>query len=68
MEIKMSDTNNSSVDVMTVSTSSVNDNAQSQLANIRFCDERLQQLRNELAVADTARGAYAAALKRELQA
>lgn len=46
--------------------SDLSENAKVQLANIRFVDSQLQQLRNELAIADTARMAYANALKREL--
>lgn len=42
-------------------------NAEAQLANIRFVDEQIQQLNNELAIADTARIAYTRALKRELE-
>lgn len=42
------------------------DNARMQIANIQFCDDQIRQLRNEWAVADTARLGYAAALKREL--
>lgn len=41
------------------------DVARGHIASIRFCDEAIQQRRNELAVADTARAAYAAAFKRE---
>jgi hypothetical protein len=40
--------------------------ARAQLVNLQFVDAQLQQLRNELAIADTARIAYATALKREL--
>jgi hypothetical protein len=42
------------------------DNARAQLANIQFVDAQLQQLNSEWAIADTARMAYTAALKREL--
>ena len=38
----------------------------SQIENINFVDTQLQQLRNELAVADTARIGYTNALKQEL--
>lgn len=41
--------------------------AQAQLQNIQFCDQRIQQLQSEWAVADTARLAYTNALKREVQ-
>lgn len=46
--------------------SALSDAARAQIANIRFCDDQIQQLRNEWAVADTARLGYSAALKREL--
>lgn len=46
---------------------SLSANAQSQVANIRFVDTQVQQLNNELAVADTARLGYTSALKAELQ-
>jgi len=39
--------------------------AHKTIASIRFCDEAIQQRRNELAIADTARLAYQSALKRE---
>ena len=44
----------------------LNEAARAQLANIQFVDAQIQQLNSEWAVADTARMAYAAALKREL--
>jgi hypothetical protein len=43
----------------------MNEWAETQLRNINFCDQRIQQLQSEWAVADTARMAYSAALKRE---
>ena len=43
------------------------DEAKAQLLNIQFVDERIQQLNNEFAVADTARIAYTNALKRECE-
>jgi hypothetical protein len=42
------------------------DTALRNISSIRFCDEAIQQRRNELAVVDTARIGYEAALKREL--
>ena len=39
--------------------------AKDQITNIQFVDQKLQQLSNELAVADTARMAYVSALKNE---
>jgi hypothetical protein len=41
--------------------------AQEAVRGIRFVDERILQCRNELAIADTARMAYAAALDREMR-
>ena len=40
--------------------------ALAQLENIKFVDEQIQQLNNELAVSDTARIGYSNALKAEL--
>ena len=42
------------------------ENAKAQIINIQFIDAQLQQLRNELAVSDTARIGYTTALKTEL--
>ena len=44
----------------------LSDNAKKQLVHIQFVDNQLQQLNNELAVADTARIGYTNALKGEL--
>ncbi len=46
--------------------SELSENAIAQLGNLQFVDIQLQQLQNELAVADTARIAYTRALKNEL--
>lgn len=46
--------------------SDMSESAQAQIASIQFVDSQLQQLSNELAVADTARMGYTAALKGEL--
>ena len=40
--------------------------AKAQLVNIQFVDSQLEQLKNEWAIADTARMGYTAALKKEL--
>ena len=48
-------------------TDDFSDNAKAQLASIQFNDMHMQRLRNELAVADTARMAYTTALKQELE-
>ena len=44
----------------------LSDDAKSQLVNLQFVAAQLQQLSNELAVADTARIGYTNALKLEL--
>jgi transcription elongation GreA/GreB family factor len=45
----------------------LSENAKAQLASIHFVDERILQLQNELAVADTARIGYTNALKNEFK-
>ena len=45
----------------------LSEHAKAQLANIQFVDSQIQQLNNELAVADTARIGYTKALKTELE-
>ena len=47
-------------------TDNMSDNAKAQLASLQFNDVHINRLRNELAIADTARMAYTAALKKEL--
>lgn len=42
------------------------EDAKSQLANLNLCDQRMQQLQRDLAITQTARNAYAAALKNAL--
>ncbi len=44
----------------------LSDNSKAQIASIQFVDTQIQNLNNELAVADTARIAYTNALKAEL--
>jgi hypothetical protein len=48
-------------------TDNLSDTARSTLMSLSFVEEQIQQRRNELAIADTARLAYRAALKREMQ-
>lgn len=45
----------------------LSENAKAQLLNIQFVDAQIQQLNNELAVADTAKIGYTRALKGELE-
>ncbi|MEA3644340.1 MAG: DUF6447 family protein [Lamprobacter sp.] len=42
------------------------DAAKQQLANLRVCDQEIQRLQQQLGIAQTARAAYANALKAEL--
>lgn len=55
------------IDEVEYSLNSLSDEAQTQLMNIQFVDSQIQQLNNELAVADTARIGYSQALKKELE-
>ncbi len=45
----------------------LSENATAQITNLQFVDAQLQQLSNELAIADTARIGYTTALKSELK-
>ncbi len=47
-------------------TDTLSDQAKATILSLQFVDAKMQQLRNELAVADTARAAYARALQSEL--
>ncbi|WP_447955903.1 DUF6447 family protein [Vreelandella sp. EE7] len=44
----------------------LSDNARNQLMNLRVTDQEIQRLNHQLAIAQTARTAYANALKQEL--
>ena len=46
----------------------LNDNARAQLQSIQTVDQKLAELQAQAAIFQTARGAYAAALKAELSA
>ncbi len=48
-------------------TDEMSDNAKAQLASLQFNEAHINRLRNELAIADTAKIAYVNALKRELE-
>ena len=54
------------IDEVEYSMDDLSENAKSQIINIQFVDNQIQQLKNELAVADTARIGYMNALKGEL--
>jgi hypothetical protein len=55
------------IDDIEYDTEKFSDNAKAQLASIQFNDAHMMRLRNELAIADTARVAYTNALKGELE-
>ena len=44
----------------------LSDNAKEQIASMKIADERIAQLQSELAIAQTARNAYARALADEI--
>ena len=44
----------------------LSEGAKQQVLNIQFVDERIQQINNELAIADTARIGYSHAIKNEV--
>ena len=46
---------------------SLSQTARETIASLQFVDEHIQQKRNEWAIADTARIAYSAAMKRDAQ-
>ena len=48
-------------------TDDMSDNAKAQLASLQFNEAHINRLKNELAIADTAKIAYVNALKRELE-
>lgn len=62
----MSESETITIDSVGYKLDDLSDAARSQLMNIQFVDAQIQQLNNEWAIADTARLAYTAALKREL--
>jgi hypothetical protein len=47
-------------------TEDLSDNGKAQLASLQFLEVQMQKLQNEIAVFQTARAAYVAALKAEL--
>ena len=48
-------------------TEDFSDQAKATIGSLQFVETKLHQMRNELAIADTARLAYGRALKRELE-
>jgi hypothetical protein len=47
-------------------TDTLSDEAKNNIQNVQFCERKMNDLRRELAVAQTARNAYAQALKSAL--
>ena len=54
------------IDDVEYDTDDLSDNAKAQVASLQFNEAHMLRLRNELAIADTARVAYTNALKNEL--
>lgn len=55
------------IDDVDYETDEMSDEAKAQVASLQFNDGHMIRLRNELAIAETARTAYATALKKELE-
>ena len=55
------------IDDVEYDTDDMSDNAKAQVASLQFNEAHMNRLRNELAIADTAKIAYVNALKRELE-
>lgn len=51
------------IDGQTYALDTLSDEAKAQLLNLRACDQKIQQLQLDLAIVQTARNAYAQALK-----
>ena len=55
------------VDNVEYNTEDLSDNGKAQLASLQFLEAQMGKLESEIAVYQTARSAYAAELKKELQ-
>ena len=55
------------IDDVEYDTENMSDNAKAQVASLQFNEAHMNRLRNELAIADTAKIAYTRALKIELE-
>lgn len=55
------------IDEVEYETDEMSDNAKAQLQNVLFCDRKIADLKNEMAVLQTARSAYARNLSQQLQ-
>ena len=56
------------VDGIEYNTEDLSDNGKAQLASLQFLEVQMKKLKAEIAVYQTARGAYVSALKSELEA
>lgn len=55
------------VDGAEYETEDLSDNGKAQLASLQFLDVQMQRLRNDISIYQTARQAYGASLKAELE-
>jgi len=55
------------VDGIDYNTEDLTDNGKAQLASLQFLEAQMNKLKNEIAVYNTARATYVAALKAELE-
>ncbi len=55
------------IDDIEYNTEDLSDNGKAQLASLQFLEQQMAKLKNEIAVYQTARAAYAQALKAELE-
>ena len=55
------------IDEIEYDTDEMSDDAKAQLQNVLFCDRKFADLKNEMAVLQTARSAYARNLSQQLQ-
>ena len=55
------------IDDVEYDTEDMNDNAKAQVASLQFNEAHMNRLKNELAIADTAKIAYINALSKELE-
>jgi hypothetical protein len=55
------------IDEIEYDTDEMSDDARAQLQNVLFCDRKIADIKNEMAVLKTARSAYARNLSQQLQ-
>ena len=56
-----------SIDDVEYDTDEMSDTAKAQLQNVLFCDRKIADIKNEMAVLQTARSTYARNLSQQLQ-